>query len=235
VARQQGATAWVFLPPAATGELEKWHAPKRAAAIARIVKAVGIPPNNEMRLASDIHRAHLEHPAYGKSPVDLVLVEGSAALERLKKVRRIRKNVEKQAGLIDSDHYINATINQFSTPFGIPPAQQLLLMLRNVEKALEWLAKEWRTKADLPANLKERRPSQREWLAGVSLPLVFERHFRRRAGRSRQNSKPSSPTVRFVEATLNELGMPYAKESIIRAISRLKPQLDIERTKKGMK
>ena len=181
VAEEGAATGWVFLPPSVTGELEKWLAPRRTAAIARIVEAVGIAPDDEMRLAADIHQAYCEHPNYGEAPIGLVVLGASEAQARLKTVRSILAAGEKLGELIDADRYISATINKLDTPFHIPVVQQLLLKLRSLEKVLEGLAKKWRTKADLPENLKGRRPSRREWLAGVSLPLVFERHFVRRA------------------------------------------------------
>ena len=213
MAEEGAATGgWVFLPPSVTGELEKWLAPSRAAAIARIVEAVGIAPDDEIRLATDIHRAYCERPNYGEAPIGLVLLGASEAQARLKTVRSIPAAGEKLGALIDADRYISATVNEFDTPFHIPVVQQLLLKLRSLENVLDGLAKKWRSKADLPENLKDRRPSRREWLAGVSLPLVFERHFVRRAGRSRNMGKPSGPCVKFIEATLGELGLPYARE-----------------------
>ena len=213
VAEDGVATGWVFLPPSVTGELERWLAPGRAAAIARIVEAVGIAPDDEIRLATDIHQAYCEHPNYGEAPIGLVVLGASEARVRLKTVRSILAAGEKLRELIDADRYISATINELDTPFHIPIVQQLLLKLRSLEKVLEGLAKKWRTKADLPENLKGRRPSRREWLAGVSLPLVFERHFVRRAVLSRNSDgKPSGPCVKFIGATLEELGLSYEPE-----------------------
>jgi hypothetical protein len=234
VAEKLAATGWVFLPPNATGDLEEWVAPRRKAAIDRIVKAVGNAPFGEMQLAADINRASHELPAYSKMPIDLVLVEGSDAHKRLRKVRRIRQNAEKVAILIESDPYVRATINKISTPFDIPPIKQLLLKLRSLEDSLEYLAKQWRSKADVPENLRNRRPSQLEWLAGVSLPLIYERHFLRQAGRSRNVSsgEPSGPMIRFVEATLKELGgQKFKRESIARAFTRYTSQRNAERVK----
>ena len=236
VAEKRAAKDWVFLPPTATGRLEKWLAPQRQAAIARIVEAVGKAPRDEMRLAADISRAYHEQPAYGEKPLNLFHLEGAEAQKRLKKVRRILKGVEKQAGLIDFDLYIKAVINKVSTPFEIPTVQQLLLKLRSLEELLKWLAKQWRSKADLPENLRDRRPSQFEWLVGVSLPLVYERHFSLRAARSRNlEGTPSGPMIHFIDATMRELGIAYKPELIMRAFTRLTPLRDEERTKKGGK
>jgi hypothetical protein len=162
-------------------------------------------------------------------------LEGSQAEKRLKKLRRILKGVEKQARLIESDPLFEAAINKVSNPFEIPTVQQLLFKLRSLEESLEWLAKQWRNKADVPENLGNRRPSQLEWLAGVSLPLVYERHFLRPARRSRNmgSGEPSGPMIRFVEATLKELGgQIFKRESIARAFSRCASQRNAERTKR---
>ena len=46
------------MPPTGSKTLDDWIAPRRAAAIARIVKAVGQPPRDEMLMAADIFRPH---------------------------------------------------------------------------------------------------------------------------------------------------------------------------------
>jgi hypothetical protein len=222
---------WVFLPPTSTGESEEWIAPQRAAAIARIVRAVGKHVDNEIRLAGDIHQAYCE----SETPSMLVLFEGPQAQRRLKLLQRILKGVEKQAGLIESDPYVKHEINKVSSPFEIPTVQHLLLKLRNLEESLKWLAEQWRSKADVPENPWNRRPSQLEWLAGVLLPLVYERHFLRRAGRSRdmESGEPSGPMIRFIEATLKELGEQiFKRESIARAFTRYTSQRNAERSKR---
>ena len=150
VAERRAAKGWVFLPPTATGGLEKWLAPQRQAAIARIVEAVGKAPSDEMRLATDISRAYHEQPAYGEKPINLLHLEGAEAQKRLKKVRRILKGVEKQVGLIDSDLYIKAAINKVSTPFEIPTVQQLLLKLRSLKSHLNGLQSGGAAKSTCP-------------------------------------------------------------------------------------
>jgi hypothetical protein len=236
VVERPEAASWVFLPPTSK-ELEEWLAPKRKDAIARIAMAVGKAPDNEIQLAADIHQACCETSSF------LVTLEGSKAQKRLDKVKRIARALKKQAELISCDPYLEATVNQGRTPFEIPIIPQLLLKLCNLEESLEVLAKQWRAKADVPENLRRRRldrpnqldrPSQLEWLTGVSLPLVYERHFGRRAGRSRsREKKPGGPAVRFIEAVLGELGLKYTRESIIRAFTRLTAQRDQVRERLG--
>jgi hypothetical protein len=141
--------------------------------------------------------------------------------------------VEKQAGLISADPYLRKAIGD---AVGVKPPLNIWELrneLRGLEIQLSSLAEIWRRKKDLPPELRDRRPSEREWLAGVSLPLVYERHFFSPAGRSRNaHGKPGGPTVRFVEATMSELSIPYSAESIARAFTRLKRQRDEERTRK---
>jgi len=87
--------------------------------------------------------------------------------------------------LIDSDPHISATINKSR---GVQPsaARQFLFELEALENVLVGQDKQVRrSKADLSATLNGRPPSELEWLAGLSLPLVYERHFSARAGRSR--------------------------------------------------
>ena len=218
------AAVSLFLPPTGTEELDKWIAPRRAAAIARIAQAVGRVPHNEDQLATEIFDACVEM----RSQLDPL--EGRKASERLKKVRRILKGVRKYEELIDSDPHISAAINQ-AHGVKLPPAKELLLELIVLKSFLAKLAANWRDKADLPVDLRSCRPSELEWLARVSLPLVYERNFLRRAGRSRTQGEVGGPCIRFIEATLKELGRPYSPELIARAFSRLARQREEERTR----
>jgi hypothetical protein len=66
--------------------------------------------------------------------------------------------------------------------------------------------------------------SSLEHIAGTYLPAIFERHLCGSRGRSRKaDGTPTGPCVRFVHQAMAELGMPYDKESIVRAMSRAKP------------
>lgn len=81
---------------------------------------------------------------------------------------------------------------------------------------------------------KHGNPTHAEWLAGVELPCIFEEHFKRPAGKSRNNDKPAGPCVRFIETSMTEMGMKYSGESIMRAMTKyrlLRPlRRDIRRT-----
>jgi hypothetical protein len=229
--RRRAVYAVVFMPPTGIKNLDDWVAAKRTVAIDRIAKAVGKVPESEEELATDIYWA-CSKTSTGRDPL-----EGARAKTRFDKVQEIIKAAEKLDTLIASDPFISARLRDRTNPFGaatpfeLPPLARLRFGALYLRDELGLAAKHWRDKADLS---DKRRPSEREWLAGVSLPLVYERHFGHRPGRSRNaKGEPSGPTVRFVEATLREVGAPCKRETIVRAFSRLAKQRDDERTKKG--
>jgi hypothetical protein len=207
-----------------------------AEAIDRILAAVGkgrIPPGLDRKaLCADIA------DAYHSRDCAFDLGYGSEARARVKLLRRIRKTAEKLALLLKADLAADAMIRghleeitppwgKIASPMGSPaapkPIDQLDRLLRAVamvEKVQEHVATKWREGHKHDPDLRGRRVTETEWLAGVSLPLVFEWHFRERAGRSRSKAgKPSGPMVRFIDATMKELGLPYDAESIMRAYS----------------
>jgi hypothetical protein len=234
MARKRTAAIAAFVPPSGDEALDDWFAPLRTAAIARILKAVAkstdevqVANDDEVKLATDVFEA------YAASPSKLDPQEGSKAAQRLQKVREILKAVEKQTALISADPYLSKVIGDaagIKQPFDI---WGLRNELRSLEIQLSLSAERWRREKDLAPDVGNRRPSEREWLAGVALPLVYERHFLSPAGRSRNaEGEPGGPAVRFVEATMNELGIPYSAESIVRAFTRLKQQRVEERARK---
>jgi hypothetical protein len=233
MARKRTAAVAAFVPPTGDKPLDDWFAPLRGAAIARILNAVGkstfdevqLSTDDEVQLASDIFEA------YAATPSKVDLHEGSKAAKRLKKVKGIRRVVEEQAGLIAADPYLRQAIGK-ARGIKPPPILELHIELLTLETQLSSLADKWRSKSDLRPELKGRRPSEPEWLAGVALPLLYERHLLSPAGRSRNaKGEPGGPTVRFIEATLSELSIPYSLESIARAFTRLKRERDDERAR----
>jgi hypothetical protein len=204
-----------FTPPTGDSPFDDWVAPQRLAAIGRIIAAVGMTPNSETELSNAIFQSFIE------TSRKIDPTESSKASNRLKKVKRILNGIRKQMAYIGADPYLCQNIKD---AVGVAPRPIITLFfeLQSLETELSKLAAEWQDKASLPPALKTRRPSEIEWLAGVALPLVYERNFRRRAGRSRgSKGKASGPTVRFIAATLKEVGAPYSEESIVRAMSRL--------------
>lgn len=219
--KKRAGTASAFTPPTGHRAFDDWVAPQRTAAIARIIKSVGKHPgkhpSDEVRLAADIYQAYIE------APLEIDPDDSSKAKNRLNSVKAILKGVENQCARIAADPYLSSTINKAN---GVQPAPitSVLFQLRSLEIALSSRAQKWRSKANLPPELKGRRPTELEWLAGVSLPLIYERHFLSRAGRSRNtDGKPDGPSVRFTGATLEELDMSYSRESIARAFTRMAP------------
>jgi hypothetical protein len=66
--------------------------------------------------------------------------------------------------------------------------------------------------------LNDVRPSF--WLIGNDLVNVFEKHFAKQAGRTRNSDgQPDSPFVRFVTAVTAELGEPVVDETVSKAMS----------------
>jgi hypothetical protein len=65
-----------------------------------------------------------------------------------------------------------------------------------------------------------RVPTAAEWFAGVELPCIYQECFDRKAAVSRNAGKPDGPCVRFVKAVLAEMKLPFADESIARAMTR---------------
>ena len=86
----------------------------------------------------------------------------------------------------------------------------------------------WATEASkrISAELGMNTLSAFDWLVGVRLATVYERHFGQPAGRSRmKDGQVGGPYIRFVQATLRELGIlnrgkPYSRETIARSVSR---------------
>jgi hypothetical protein len=204
-------------------------------AIDRIVKAIGgkhVPRGlDRQALCSDIA------DAYYRRDHAFDLYKGSTAQRDLKHLRRVRHTAAKLLGLLRRDTRVEAMIGAMisaAPTAGVgphPPRQspidllnQLLDAVARVERVRAHAAEEWRTAHKRDSVLRGRRPTGTEWLAGVSLPLVFERHLQKPARRSRtKEGAPAGPLIQFVRVVLKELQLTYADESIMRAITRLAP------------
>jgi hypothetical protein len=171
--------------------------------------------------------------AYSARHIAFDLFGGSESRQRLKALRRISKAAKKQIALLEADVGMDAMIgaalaragiNMASYPMSRPLTvaaflEQLRRGIAEIDKMQQGIEKKWRNAHERDRDLRGRRVTEKEWLAGVSLPLVFEWHLRKRAGRSRSMGKPSGPMVRFIGAVMEELGLPYSDEAIMRAIS----------------
>lgn len=197
----------------------------RAAAIDRIVKAVGKPPDDKEKLALDIDSAEIQLRIVG-------LYEGAKATERHALVRRIRKGIEKYVALINADRLICDDLQDMAggPPMGgAPPAEGLLAALRRLEDSTGRTATALHSKDNLPPSLKRpppkerRRPTGGEWLLGVTLPLVYEKRFGSRITFNRDiDGKPIGPLIDFIQSTTEALGLAYKRETIAKAITRLR-------------
>jgi hypothetical protein len=218
-----------------------WRVKKAGAeAIERILTAVGKKPPGLDReaLRADIGQAYVSR----RNGFDLF--RGSEASGRLKRLRDMRGALKKAATLMKADRRADAMIQwalkrdwpvpkPFSPLLGpsepqavLPFLERLQVAIAEIEKQQKSIAEKYRNAHKRDPNLKGRRLTEQEWLAGVELPLVFERHFRLRAGRSRGKSgsgPPTGPMVEFISATMKELGFKYTKESIARAYNRRAP------------
>jgi hypothetical protein len=197
-----------------------------AHALNRILIAVGskhVPVNlDKDALGRDITAA------YYARDCAFDLFGGSKAQHRLKYLRRVRSTAEKLTKLLEKDAGVSAMIAGQSAKWGAGAPAQHLKQLQSavvaIEQQQESIGRKWRTAHKNSPDLRGRRLTEAEWLAGVSLPLVFEKHFGRTAGRSRDRAgDPCGPTFHFVASTLKELGISYRDESVIRAFSRRAP------------
>jgi hypothetical protein len=207
-----------------------------AQAIERILKAVGkkhVPHDlDKQALCRDIA------DAYCARDHAFDLFDGSKSRQRLEALRRMLKATETQIALLKPDVGMDAMIGASLTRAGIfmpsyrksQPTnlasflEQLRRAIGETEKIQQGINKAWRSRHKHDASLRGRRLTEKEWLAGVALPLVFEMHFLKRAARTRDKAgKPSGPMISFIVATMQELGLPYGPESIARVYSMRAP------------
>jgi hypothetical protein len=231
-----------------------WQVKKAgAAAIERILAAVG-KKHTPLELDREALRIEIGE-AYLERRFGFDATHGSTARGRLKRLRRWQRAAERLAAQIKADMHADIMIQQtldrayssgspppaspapfsesplpLSTPRKPPKVvgflEELQLAIRVVEHRVKSVADKWERGHERDPSLKGRRPTEEDWLAGVELPLVFERHFLHRAGRSRAKSgsgPPTGPMVDFISAAMRELGFKYTKESIARAYTRREP------------
>jgi len=145
-----------------------------------------------------------------------------------KELKKIEDRLKAKAGLYAQVEYqLKKDARITPSPFGPcpllqtpQPFEQLQGAIGSVQRSREHVGAKWRHAHEHDTDLRGRRVTEKEWLAGVSLPLVFEMHFLTRAGRSRNKAgKPIGPMVKFIGATMIELGLAYSDESIVRAYS----------------
>lgn len=173
--------------------------------------------------------------AAGKAPDDLKREELRSALENIPSWYATHQNLRvsvtrKRAGIskilsaakrlktsLSGDAWL-LILNRLA--ISDPDPRGTLTWLINTAKDI--LNKDLERLSEIVEDFKTDSPM--EYIAGVQLPAIFERHLHGSRGRSRTaDGTPGGPCVRFVHQAMIELGMPYDKELIIRAMSRAKP------------
>jgi hypothetical protein len=203
-----------------------------AQAIDRILKAVG-----KEHVPYDLDRQALCRDiadAYSARDHEFDLLGGSESRQRLEALRRMRDLSKKLIALLKADVGLDGMIGAVLARAGIimpgyPMSRPLTLVTfleqlhraaGEIEEIQGRINKKWRGGHKHDPSLRGRRLNEKEWLAGVMLPLLFEMHFLKRAGRSRDKAgRPSGPMISFIAATMHELGLRYSPESIAKAYS----------------
>jgi hypothetical protein len=152
---------------------------------------------------------------------------GARARKRFERLKQILEAAEQLESLLkvqdDASHMIRKC-------FGEGPRVTVIRLIGEVEALLHVLSdhepSQWGN------------PTTNEWLAGVELPCVFEEHFCRKPGASRNKAhrEGDGPCVRFIKATMLELGKLYSPASILRAMTRhraLRKSRRLVRAKRG--
>jgi hypothetical protein len=145
--------------------------------------------------------------------------QGTPLRYQIKRLKQIRKTAQQLASSLEVK---DVTTDMIQQGLGEPPLamiSRLIIALEVIEHVL----------GDLKPS-KWGNPTANEWFAGVELPCVFEEHFYRKTGRSRnKDGKADGPCVRFIATTMLELGTQYSSESITRVMTRLRPLRDRRR------
>lgn len=169
-----------------------------AAAIARIVAGTGDQPDSEEALAVDIADA-------ATNLAEMETFKRMRAKGSRKLVTKTRKALERTGKLIARDPLLESTAADLS---------RINERLRHHEQ--------WHTAHDRKGK-NGREPTPTEYLAGEILPGIFERRFDLRVTFTRnRDDKPDGALIDFIEAALKEIGVNYSRESIARAITRLR-------------
>jgi len=153
---------------------------------------------------------------------------GARARKRLKRLKQVRETAKQLASLLevkdDASDMIENLWSKSARPLGEWPLALVSRLIVDVVEASEHALSN-------PEPRQWANPTANEWLAGAELPCVFEEHFRREPGvsRNKTHKKGSGPCVRFIEATMRELGVCYSPASILRTMTRLRDLRDRRR------
>jgi hypothetical protein len=179
----------------------------------RVIQAVG----KKYELAN-LDRSALRHELdESKNSAEVISANrhGARSRARLKHLKKIRESAEQLSSLLQiKDDAIDLIrgLRDDLRETTLTTITRLIISVESIEHVL-----------GTAAGSKYGNPTAVEWLAGVELPCIFEEHFHRKAGGSRNaEGRPDGPCVRFVESALRELGFQYSAESILRAMTGLR-------------
>jgi hypothetical protein len=176
--------------------------PQNAAAIARIIAATGLRPDDEEKLAGQIVYAVSNYDVSAHSQKYMTKTN-------LNRVRRMRQRVEAMAEQARSD----------PLPLVSATAKSLDEITRRLHMEEQWQQRHAERRSPKARNNGKLTPI--EWLAGAELPTIFEQRFSLPASFDRDNAEqPVGPLIDFVAAVFDELGLEYSRNSIARAVTR---------------
>jgi hypothetical protein len=134
---------------------------------------------------------------------------GARARKRIKRLKQILEPAKQLELLLKIQDDASQIIREC---FGERPLMTVIRLNAEIEALLHVLSNQ--------ESSQWGNPNANVWLAGAELPYVFEEHFCRKPGasRSKAHKKGGGPCVRFIEATMLELGRPYSTASILRAV-----------------
>jgi hypothetical protein len=178
--------------------------------LAKIIEAVGknfVPAGldrSALRRAIDESEKHAEIVAVHR--------RGARARKLLQKLKQVHETAGQLAVLLNTKDDASDLIQKLYGEWPKAMVSRLIVVVETLKQLLsDSKPSQWGN------------PSAKEWLAGVELPCVFKEHFHREPGGSRNKArKIGGPCVRFIEATMRELGKPYGPASILRAMTRLR-------------
>jgi len=189
---------------------------EREEAIERIVKATSKKPDDQAKLANDIKIAaqlfafHSRARGVNSREFLLPLQIGSGAAQKDRRIKRIRKDIEKLAIAVRAH----------------PLAMEALKGVVDFDKAaarLRLREEGWPRAVAQQRQGRQLTPHDR---FVAYLARVFEARFApAKAGFSRgEGARPKGPFIAFSEAVLAELGSPVDRQTIGRAFTRARAQ-----------
>jgi hypothetical protein len=204
-----------FKPKQDAGAVFAAPGPERDAAVARIIRATGLPlqqPADKDYLAAAIFLAICD--------LDEMTHAADLDLETRRKWHtRFFKNIEECIKLGERDPLLKGIADRYKLPDLLRSLgwwEEWQTSRREAEKARREKARQKKARGEKI----QRQPSALDWLIGLWLPLIYERCFGLRASWS-WGSDPPEPAIRFIKAVLKELKLECADNTIRSAMKDL--------------